>query len=215
MTHRRLHRASASRGVRLTLPALAAVVMTLLVLPAGARAAAAVNLATLSCNKYENEILPAAGSDSSGGAKSADSINTVMWLFGYSVARSGDHVMYGDALTSFGFALDAECKNQPSMSLLEALSQVSPKRSKPMDLDGLSCASFEARHAESQRSDPESATTIIMWLFGFSVGLSGGHLFDAAALDRFENDLKAQCTERPDQTLYEGLKGLGKQLGRH
>ena len=53
-------------------------------------------------------------------AKNPDTINTVMWLFGYSVGAKGEHHMYGDALMSFGFALDAECKNNPSVSLLEA-----------------------------------------------------------------------------------------------
>ena len=47
----------------------------------------------------------------------------MMWLFGYSVGKSGAHVMYGDALAGFGFALDAECKNNPAESLLDALDE--------------------------------------------------------------------------------------------
>src|SRR5271165_3054315 len=129
-----------------------------------------LNLATVSCDKYENEILPAMGSSQSADpAKNPDSINTVMWLFGYSVAKSGEHVMYGDALTSFGFALDAECKDNPSTSLLEALSSIRPKRDKPMDLTTLTCATFESRHLDTSRKDPESANTLMMWLFGYSV----------------------------------------------
>src|SRR5450759_4873548 len=83
--------------------------------------AAELNLATLSCDKYENEILPATAppqnadpSKIASSAQNPDSINTVMWLFGYSVGRGGEHQMYGDALMSFGFALDAVCKNEPS-----------------------------------------------------------------------------------------------------
>ena len=78
--------------------------------------AAELNLATLSCARYENEVLPAAAS-----SPTADSINTVMWLFGYSVAKSGAHVMYPDALTAFGYALDGECKSNPIESVLDAL----------------------------------------------------------------------------------------------
>ena len=77
-----------------------------------------LNLATVSCDKYENEILGSTAPQAADAAKSPDSINTVMWLFGYSVAKAGEHVMYGDALTSFGFALDAECKSNPTASLL-------------------------------------------------------------------------------------------------
>src|SRR5450755_1482264 len=99
-----------------------------------------LNLATLSCDKYENEILAAPSAPQHGDPSSPDSINTVMWLFGYSVAKLGEHVMYGDALSAFGFALDAECKNNPSTSLLEALSSIRPKRDKPMDLTTLTCA---------------------------------------------------------------------------
>ena len=76
-------------------------------LPFGSRAAE-LNLATLSCDKYENEIVGSPdGSTAADPAKRPDPIDTVMWLFGYSVGLAGEHVMYGDALTSFGFALDA------------------------------------------------------------------------------------------------------------
>ena len=179
--------------------------------------AAELNLATLSCDKYENEILPAAAqnAEGGGGAKNLDSINTVMWLFGYSVAKAGEHVMYGDALSSFGFALDAECKNSPSTSLLEALTSVRPKRDKPMDLTTLTCATFESRHAETTRTDPESAATLMMWLFGFSVGQSGSHMFDAAAVTPFATMLQAHCGQHPEDSLFDALAAVNKPRPKH
>src|ERR1700675_931303 len=78
--------------------------------------AAPVNLATLTCQKYQNEVLATPGAN-----QQADPINTVMWLFGYSVAKTGAHVMYGDALSSFGFALDAICKPTPNKTLKNPL----------------------------------------------------------------------------------------------
>ena len=69
-----------------------------------------LNLATLSCDKYENEILASRSSPQDGGPSSPDSINTVMWLFGYSVAKSGEHLMYGDALSCL--RLRARCGMQ-------------------------------------------------------------------------------------------------------
>ena len=83
--------------------------------------AAAVDLATLNCAKYQSEFMAPATP-----APGFDPINTMMWLFGYSVARSGAHVMYGDALAAFGFALDAECKNNPGERLLDALAKIKP-----------------------------------------------------------------------------------------
>jgi hypothetical protein len=164
-----------------------------------------LNLATLSCDKYENEILASPSSPQRGDPSTPDSINTVMWLFGYSVARLGEHVMYGDALSAFGFALDAECKNNPSTSLLEALSSIRPKRDKPMDLTTLTCATFESRHVDTARKDPESANTIMMWLFGYSVGQSGSHLFDASGLPHFASALEARCNQHPDESLFDAL----------
>jgi len=205
----------ARRAPRARLALLALV----LAVSGGARAAAlnrpTLNLATLSCNKYENEILPAAGSDSSSGARTPDAINTVMWLFGYAIGKADEHVMYGDALSAFGFALDAECKNQPSLSLLEALSQVEPKKERPMSLDSLSCESFEARHARSEQSDPESAATIMMWLYGYSVARSGSHFFDPGGAERFETTLKTECTRNPLESLYEALDATGKGAAAH
>ena len=167
---------------------------------AGTGRAAQINLATLTCVKYQNEVIappvPTPG---------ADAINTMMWLFGYSVGKSGAHVMYGDALASFGFALDAECKNNPTMSLLDALAKIKPDNKNPMDLNGLECQTFTARHVELQQSDRESADTIMMWLFGFAVAKTGSHVFDASALHSFEASLMADCTKNPGRTLFDEL----------
>jgi hypothetical protein len=188
---------------------------------APASPAAQLNLATLSCDKYENEIVgtrdaaqPSSDAAAKGPVQTAagsprpDAIDTVMWLFGFSVAKAGDHVMYGDALASFGFALDAECKNNPSASLLQAVTSVRPKRDKPMDLASLNCAAFESRHAESAKSDPDSAKTIMMWLFGFSVGLSGNHVFDTDGVERFAAALQTQCTQNPNDSLFDVLSAV-------
>ncbi len=186
--------------------ALAALAVAACLIPLAARAAE-INLATLSCDKYENEMV--GSPDGSAGAPAPsqrpDSIDTVMWLFGYSVGKAGEHVMYGDALTSFGFALDAECRNNPSTSLLQALATVRPKRDKPMDLMTLNCKDFESRHAQSIQSDASSANTIMMWLFGYSVAQSGSHVFDATKAATFAATLQNSCTEHPEESLYEAL----------
>ncbi len=165
--------------------------------------AAELNLATLSCQKYENEVLPAAASN-----PTADSLNTVMWLFGYSVAKSGAHVMYPEALAPFGFALDNECKSNPVESLLDALAVVKPEPKNPMNLSTLECGTFASRHVDLARTDPESATTIMMWLFGFSVATSGSHIFDADTLNAFQSALLADCAKHPSHTLLDALASV-------
>jgi len=165
--------------------------------------AAELNLATLTCGKYENEVLPAAASN-----PAVDSLNTVMWLFGYSVAKSGAHVMYPAALGPFGFALDNECKSNPAESLLDALGIVKPEPKNPMDLTTLECAVFASRHVELARTDPESATTIMMWLFGFSVARSGSHIFDADSVNSFQAALLAGCAKHPKQGLFDALTAV-------
>jgi hypothetical protein len=145
--------------------------------------------------------------------QSGDSINTVMWLLGYAVGKSGAHVMYGDALTAFGFALDAECKNNPSESLLDAITTVRPDPKNPMDLTMLDCATFSARHLDLKRTDPESAGTIMMWLFGFAVAKTGSHLFDAGAVGTFEAALMEDCKKNPQLSVFDALSTVkfGKQ----
>lgn len=210
------------RGLALLLVSLAAASLL-----APASPAAQLNLATLTCNKYENEIVgsPDAAQSSpaapprgpvlvAAGSARPDAINTVMWLFGFSVAKAGNHVMYGDALTSFGFGLDAECKNEPSASLLKAVASVRPNRDKPMDLAALNCGAFESRHAESAKSDPESAKTIMMWLFGFSVGLSGNHILDTEGVESFAAALKTQCTRNPNDSLFDVLSSVYRPAKR-
>lgn len=161
---------------------------------------ASLNLAAVSCSQYENEIL----TSTMQGYKT-DPIDTVMWLFGFSVAKSGERVMYGDSLTAFGFALDAKCKNNPTTTLLEAVSSTRSKRDNPMDLTRLDCATFETRHVALRKSDPESATTLTMWLFGYAVGVSGSQLFDADGVGRFESSLNDWCTNHPQDSLFDAL----------
>jgi hypothetical protein len=183
--------------------------------PCAARAVQ-IDLATWSCDKYENQIIgstdgapPAAQSAALG----LDAIDTVMWLFGFSVAKAGEHVMYGEALTSFGFALDAECKNNPGTSLLQAVAAVKPNRDKPMDLSALNCAAWEARHAQSAQTDPDSANTILMWLYGFSVGHAGGHLFDTGGAGSFAAALQKRCEQHPGDSLFDALSAASVNRG--
>jgi hypothetical protein len=170
---------------------------------AGMSRAAEVNIATLTCVKYQNEVIapPTA-------VPGSDPINTMMWLFGYSVAKSGAHVMYGNALAGFGFALDAECKDNPTESLLDALSVIKPDSKNPMDLTGLECQTFAARHLDLVKSDAESANTIMMWLFGFAVAKSGSHIFDAGAVSSFESALMGDCKKYPGRNLFDALTGV-------
>ena len=170
---------------------------------AGASRAAPVNLATMTCVRYQNEVIapPVA-------TPGADAINTMMWLFGYAVGKSGAHVMYGDALAGFGFALDAECKNNPTESLLDALAKIKPDNKNPMDLTGLECQTFASRHLELVKSDHESADTIMMWLFGFAVAKSGSHLFDPSRLGNFESSLMADCQKNPGRSLFDALAAV-------
>ena len=168
---------------------------------------AGLNLAAVTCSQYENEML----ASTLPGTKT-DPIDTVMWLFGFSVAKSAERVMYGDSLTAFGFALDAVCKNSPATALLDALSSVRSKRQNPMDLTRLDCATFETRHVALRRSDPESATTLTMWLFGYAVGLSGSRLFDADAVGKFDFSLNDWCNSHPDDTLYDALNARNQAV---
>jgi hypothetical protein len=173
------------------------------VLSPGPASAAPVNLITLTCSRYQNELLASPPS-----TPAADGINTVMWLFGYAVARSGAHVMYGDALAGFGFGLDAECKNNPNESLSDALLKIKPSDKNPMDLSTLDCLTFSTRHVELARTDTESADTIMMWLFGFATGRSGGHFFEPEGLTAFESAFLGECTKHPDHNLYDTLSTL-------
>jgi hypothetical protein len=174
-----------------------------LLLLAGLGHASELNLATSTCAKYENDVVNA-----SAAGPHYDAIDTVMWLFGFAVAKSGAHVMYGDALAAFGFALDGECKSNPGSTLLDALSVVKPASSNPMDLATLPCATFATRNIDMQHSDPESATTIMMWLFGYAVGYSGGHILDDGALPAFQTALAAQCTQHPQASLFDALTAV-------
>jgi hypothetical protein len=162
--------------------------------------AGALNLAAVSCAKYENEVLA-----STVPGYTADPIDTVMWLFGFSVARSGARAMYGDSLSAFGFALDAECKNNPASTLLEAVTTVKSKRQNPMDLTRLDCSTYETRHVTLRKSDPDGANTLTMWLFGYSVGLTEGHVLDAGSLAKFDARLDDYCTRQPGDTLFDAV----------
>ena len=181
---------------------LAAAALFICLAPYGSRAGV-LNLATLSCGKYENEVLPAAAESTT-----ADSINTVMWLFGYAVAKSGAHVMYPDALAPFGFALDGECKTNPAETLLDALTVVKPETKNPMNLATVECATFATRHVAMAQSDPESANSIMMWLFGFSTARSGSHLFDADSLGTFQAALLEHCGKHADASLFDALGAI-------
>jgi hypothetical protein len=47
-----------------------------------------------------------------------------------------------------------------------------------------------------------------MWLFGFSVARSGGHIFDADSLNAFQTALLADCAKHPKLSLFDALTTL-------
>jgi hypothetical protein len=61
---------------------------------------------------------------------------------------------------------------------------------------------------ELVKSDAESAHTITMWLFGFAVAKSGGHIFDAGALGIFESALMGDCNKYPGRNLFDALTAV-------
>ncbi|HEY2685203.1 MAG TPA: HdeA/HdeB family chaperone [Steroidobacteraceae bacterium] len=181
---------------------LAAFAVCSLLLFSHPAAAAPINLAAVSCQKYQNEIV---GPNAPNGQ---DPINLVMWLFGYSVAKSGAHVMYGDALSSFGFALDAECKNAPNEVLLDALGKIKIDEKNPMDLTGLDCGTFLERHVDMEKKDREGADTIMMWLFGFTVGKNNGHVVLTDDLKNFEAKFQSECQKQRGRSLYDTVSDI-------
>jgi len=49
-----------------------------------------------------------------------------------------------------------------------------------------------------------------MWVFGYSVGASGSHLFDASRLNNFTSALQTRCTQHPDESLFDAVTALNK-----
>jgi len=184
---------------------VAVLVAAWLSLPSVSRATE-INLAGMTCDQYENKLMnpppdaaPAPGDDA---------VNVVMWLFGFAVAKSGSHAMYGNALQQFGNALDSACKAHPADTLLDSVGEVKLVQTNPMDLGTLECTVFETRHADMAQSDPQSATTIMMWLYGFSVGKAGGHILRADVLPEFAAALAKQCAAHPEDSLYAAIGAM-------
>src|ERR1700723_676633 len=181
---------------------LAAITLAICLIPCVSRSAE-LNLATLTCGRYENEVLPAAATN-----PIADSLNTVMWLFGYSVAKSGGHVMYSEALAPFGFALDNECKSNPGEGMLEAVAIVKPETKEPLDLAHVECGSFASRDGGFGGTDRARGDTVMRGLLGFSVAKSGSHIFDADSLQSFAATLLAECGKHPQKSLLDTVTTL-------
>jgi hypothetical protein len=179
-----------------------ALLLCLFCLPGMARAGV-FNLASFTCDSYETQILNGALGD-----KSEDAVNFTMWLFGFAVGHAGDHSIYSRGLQAFGNALEVECKSRPAASLLDALGAVNPANESPMDLKELDCTTFEARNADLAKTDVDSARTIRMWLFGFSVGKAGGKVFDTGGLDEFDKSLTKQCGLHEKRTLFDALSAI-------
>lgn len=158
------------------------------------------NLATFTCDSYVNQILNPAPM-----TQVEDAVDFSMWLFGFAIGRSGDHSIYSNGLQSFGNALDAGCRSSPGASLLEAIASINPSNSNPMDLRDLDCATFWQRQTDMARDDADGARTIMMWLFGFTVGKSGGHVLDTGAVGEFGKTLSKHCTAHPKDSLFDAL----------
>jgi hypothetical protein len=55
----------------------------------------------------------------------------------------------------------------------------------------------------------------MMWLFGYSVGQSGSHLFDAGGLTHFASALQNRCAQHADDSLFDALAAVNKPPAKH
>jgi hypothetical protein len=170
--------------------------------PAGARASE-LNLGTMTCSSFAADIL-----NSTEANQRDDALDVVMWIFGYAVAKSGAQVMYGDALQQFGNALDTQCKDNPASPVLDVLGPIKFVDTNPMDLTQLGCTTYEERHVEMTKTDAQGANTLMMWLYGFSVGKGGGRVLDSALLPSFADKLAAECSAHPHASLYAAVTNV-------
>jgi len=177
----------------------AALLFCLICLP-GVGNAGVFDLATFSCEGYENQIL-----NPSAVGQTEDAVNFSMWLFGFAVGRSGGHSIYSNGLQTFGTALDDECRRRPAAMLQDALKSINPANSSPMDLKEVDCTAFEARNSDLAKTDPYSARTIRMWLYGFAVGAAGGRVLDTNGLDDFDRSFTKQCGLHARGSLFDTL----------
>jgi hypothetical protein len=44
-----------------------------------------------------------------------------------------------------------------------------------------------------------------MWLFGYSVGLSGSHILDPDGLAKFDAALEERCIKNPEDSVFDAL----------
>jgi hypothetical protein len=58
------------------------------------------------------------------------------------------------------------------------------------------------------RTDPESATTIMMWLYGFSVGRRGGNTLDSLEVGPFGTALATRCEKHTTESLLDALAAV-------
>ncbi len=171
--------------------------------PTAAAPLARYNIATLSCAGYHEALL-----NERADVPHPDSIDFVMWLLGYSIAAAGEHVMYVGALTPFGFALDAECRDRPLSSLREAIVRVQLRRTQSMDLAHLNCHDFESRNADVEKTDPQSAATIMSGLQGYAAARAGTTVLDTGARTGFAAALAAECAARWHESLDEAIAAV-------
>jgi hypothetical protein len=83
-----------------------------------------------------------------------------------------------------------------------------------MDLSRLDCAAFAPRHQSLGLSDPESATTLTMWMYGFAVGLSGINRFNPDGLAKFDAALLEHCDQHPKDSLFDALNSPNPAVPR-
>jgi hypothetical protein len=50
----------------------------------------------------------------------------------------------------------------------------------------------------------------MMWLFGFAVAKSGGHIFNPAGVGDFESALMSDCKTYPARNLFDELTAMAR-----
>jgi acid stress chaperone HdeB len=82
----------------------------------------------------------------------------------------------------------------------------SKTRNQTLDFGAITCGEFLKERASSPAED---ANLILMWLDGYSRGVSGGTVLNWKDIEKFSADLAAYCTQKPDASVLDAAEAVG------
>ncbi len=78
-----------------------------------------------------------------------------------------------------------------------------------IEFGDMSCGAYVSKLGALAESNMQAASTLLVWMYGYGAGVSGGTMFDQEGFERFSRGLAEHCLDNVEMPILDAARVIG------